>query len=846
MSYRPLTNTADLPTDLRTVAGTDGSVIEVIGQVSKTDRNGSSFYWDAASTATDDSLTVIQVTGVTTGRWRTMKNPAIKTGSVVQGVLSLTREDGSKVKIGGIPVPGGGLASDIVGGNLSPLVDITNVSGGYETKVDDFLNGLGITTVARRDVNGSGNVELYLNLNSAGRTRFQANTGKWCKIKFYIYSKDGVMCTIGANNRLGVVGITTVVSTAAGNVTYTQVSPTVFEVSMLFLISQATVPSTFWVTAVWEAAIVPVGFVIGDLATSGLGIWYANTAIELDDSKIYFDWQPQVLTQAQGDARYVQLANEYIPNTYNNVEYNQACISKFLRKYLTKSVDSWNQITIAMAGDSIFGRQDKTVFNPASPEITVTQDTNGGIGDGYTTGHFPPNMWVQGVPFKVLQMMQYNDADVKYYNHVASEVTKSGTWTNRYPAGADNIRICESSTQNDYIQLAFTGATFCKFLYSDYGNVDTLAGTKVKVTVSDDGGSSFGTPASFGLTESESFATSGVSGEYELTDLYKWANFILSGFTAGTSYIVRVMHNDAVAGRGVPAWGFETWSNPRVNVIVVAEGGNTAGMQDNDPWRFSDSKFYRPDLVIYNLPYLNDLGGNITGYRGQVNTSTATPGSLVADDFVYCNQTGTYTNFGGLSALAGQYLQWNGSSWIPGSVKLESLIDGNYVTRNRDVFNGISATGVPVITIITHDSTDFYTVNANKKYATDYGLMLLRLMVKEYGFACIDLNKYVTENLTLASIVADGTHLNNAGVEVYRALLFELLNPLNNFFNFGNARFDNKKITGTTSSNDITFDYEFSEVPKVRLFNTTRTLDAVTATGFETTGSGSYDYEAYI
>lgn len=58
---------------------------------------------------------------------------------------------------------------------------------------------------------------------------------------------------------------------------------------------------------------------------------------------------------------------------YNNIPYNQTAIAEFLRKYTSKTVDANNQINIALAGDSIFGRVDKSRgFDPANPEVTLT------------------------------------------------------------------------------------------------------------------------------------------------------------------------------------------------------------------------------------------------------------------------------------------------------------------------------------------------------------------------------------------------------------------------------------------------------------------------------------------
>lgn len=74
MAYYPLTRKADTPIDLRSVAGTIGSQIQVFGLASAADNKGVIFRWDSTSTATDDGVSTIQVTGVTTGRWLAMDN----------------------------------------------------------------------------------------------------------------------------------------------------------------------------------------------------------------------------------------------------------------------------------------------------------------------------------------------------------------------------------------------------------------------------------------------------------------------------------------------------------------------------------------------------------------------------------------------------------------------------------------------------------------------------------------------------------------------------------------------------------------------------------------------------
>lgn len=121
-------------------------------------------------------------------------------------------------------------------------------------------------------------------------------------------------------------------------------------------------------------------------------------------------------------------------------------------------------------------------------------------------------------------------------------------------------------------------------------------------------------------------------------------------------------------------WGFETWSKPRINVIVTAEGGNVAGNQVSR-WERFYSEMYDQDLIIYELPYLNDLGtGVINRYKGKIDTNSMPSGSPVQYDFYYAKTDGIYVNFSNLNVLAGQYIEWSGSEWVIGSTQLKEKL----------------------------------------------------------------------------------------------------------------------------------------------------------------------------
>jgi len=73
---------------LRQRASAGNSIVTVLGAVTANDGAGGVYYWDATdTTSTDNGATVIQVTGVSTGRWKLasefiyQKNNAFLTGT---------------------------------------------------------------------------------------------------------------------------------------------------------------------------------------------------------------------------------------------------------------------------------------------------------------------------------------------------------------------------------------------------------------------------------------------------------------------------------------------------------------------------------------------------------------------------------------------------------------------------------------------------------------------------------------------------------------------------------------------------------------------------------------------
>jgi len=77
--------------DLRLQGGVQGVQVLVQGQNTVTDGNGGVYAWNDASTVSDDGLTVVKVSTITTGRWLRMPNSnTIKGSAVFNGELLKT------------------------------------------------------------------------------------------------------------------------------------------------------------------------------------------------------------------------------------------------------------------------------------------------------------------------------------------------------------------------------------------------------------------------------------------------------------------------------------------------------------------------------------------------------------------------------------------------------------------------------------------------------------------------------------------------------------------------------------------------------------------------------------
>ncbi|WP_336716255.1 hypothetical protein [Chryseobacterium mucoviscidosis] len=734
----------------------------------------------------------------------------------------------------------------IKNGSLNPElpIEITNMTGIPVVKVADnvlptVLKKSGLQYFYKKTKTASGNIELYPQINE--QNAIMPKEGNFIRISYIVFGMDNppVALQYGTDvrQRLFIYNPSSVTNISPLRAENSTIGAKTYKVDLYYQI-----PSDFlnlnqiMLEIILETTdYIPIGT---DLYFGGINVSVSNNEKFGINNELSGSQANAALTLARKTQDDVSAIVNNLEG-FNNIEFNQTGIAPFLKKYISKEVDEFNQITIGLTGDSIFGRQDNSGFNPSAPEISLTEDFNNPseTQPGYVTGHFPPNMWEKLIGYKVLKMMQYIDADVKYYNHVAAEITKSGNWVNAFPVGNDNLRLATVTNVNSYIQLTFDSASFVKFIYSCY--ITDSMNRKIKVTFSEDGGATWKTPAQLSLVESYPSDAEGSGVYYLSSQRLKWGNLMWKGLDNTKTYKIRVQKMDNTDPLAV--WGFESWSNPRVNVVISAEGANTAYNQALRPDRFYTS-FYNQDLIIYNTPYLNDLGsGFITQYRGTINLSTATPSSPAASDFYYVTATGTYTNFGNLKLYVGDYVEWTGSAWRKGSGQIDFAF-AVFLSENKKVYERMSKIGIPILCMITHNSLSF----ADRPFS-ELGVKYQRLFLKEYGFPTIDINRYQQVKNISNITSADGTHLNDAGVTMYADQIASVLLANNKYVGISAGKFKLEVLRGTASGNTVDFEFEFKKVPTIRIFNNSGiSISAVTKKGFITTGSGSYQWEAFI
>jgi hypothetical protein len=99
-----------------------------------------------------------------------------------------------------------------------------------------------------------------------------------------------------------------------------------------------------------------------------------------------------------------------------------------------------------------------------------------------------------------------------------------------------------------------------------------------------------------------------------------------------------------------------------------------------------------------------------------------------------------------------------------------------------------------------------------------------------------------------SGIYSDGTHLNDAGVELYRLLLASVLKvdyPRRFVGTGGGVKY--RALSGVSAGGNVNFGFELAAAPTVRIFqNGAVMVNSTSKSGFTVSGAGGYEWEAYV
>ncbi len=733
----------------------------------------------------------------------------VNTKTRIENTKALAEKNGVKIdflqdEVGKIlAVP-----SVVTGGNYTDGV-ARNFTGEsiVETTNNTYLNSIGCYNGGRRAVGGNGNIEIY---NRLPQDMFNANIGKYHVSRIYAYTTEPNKPPTEGRVKFVWVddsGTTSKVANVPDSgVTMTKVDDYTWLIETNVLLDATGTITERRLTVLWEAADTPTD---GIASVTGYAAFWGDNETDVF-KKLKNDWD----TDDEGGEVIVE-------NTWNNVQYNRGQISPFLRQYLNKEVDETNQLNIVSISDSIWARLYQT-------QIEYTP--------GQENGHFPPNAWQQQLPYKVGQYLKWVDEDVQYFNYEANEVTFGGTWTPS--TNVDNNRFNSTVEIGANFSITVTGVKFLKALWSissGGANFDVLVNGVL--------------PSSLGFTSStydNPDLLHSTNGGHFVGKHMKWANQIWSGLDENVSYTFTFTNKYA---SGFTFWGFETWSNPRINIINAGVGGQTAGSHNGQLYKFCNQN-YNPQLIIHELPCINDSYA-LNHYKGSKTPSSA---AISGSDgyFIYAEETGTYVNYSNLELFEGDFAEYQSGTWIKGSSTAEASV--NAFNSSIVYLDELLKFNVPVICFNPHRSVD--TVITRPLY--QLYVKLGRLKCQENGFAFVDMDKKGLETgLSGDLICADGVHLNDLGVQQYEEEFIRVLDK--EIYNAdATAKQPYKSKSGTvlnTDSRTVIFDVEYlkGQIPTVTLnpYNdgtipTFMYVDSVNEFGFTVIGTGAFKWKSRI
>ena len=710
-----------------------------------------------------------------------------------------------------------GAKSFFVGGNYDPLIlrnfDINGKSVSIPT--NDPLSKILIDNNIKYGVGNSAKgagVEyaLYIPLGSTGLNATTgsffdaldaayANGKHFLKIEALVYSKKGLFPpATSAPNHLGLnLSVTNdnKIIRLTQQATYEKLNDHVIKMTAIADISHLFPHQQWGGTGgvnMFSCAIISSvntnGMEANEMIISGFKATCFNTLELANKTSILGDWEIKKPTsfvtsedlQKEIDNLKAEIGNgDNTSLTFNDINYNRAKLSNFINKWQNKIVDSYNELTVNLTGDSIMGRQDNDseIRKPENytdgkftskfkPQMAFTPDMNNPQESkfGYETGHVAPNMWEQLVGYRLLKRLQYKDADIKYFRHDSAEVSVKGRWRKNFPSGADCVNHISSNAINDSIELNLpAGMTFAKFIYSTYGQ---NSNTTFKVEIWDSETSAYRTCQENNITYSH--PDTGTNSMFQTLSKHKWAQVNFKGFDPAKTYKIKISNTKA---QQLTAWGFEAWSKPHINLNITAEGGSTvpAHINNNGMNNAFYSENYKNSLLIYELPFYNDFGTGSVTYKGDITSLTQMPDSSATDKTLYRSKvTGVLTNFNNIQVKTDDYISYDGKVWKVGLGKFETTLKTYLQNLNERLYR-LKACGTDVLCVMPHNAG--FTLG--RPFQVGIAYQAIRDMVASYGFAIIDTLIYQLQH-NIFNVVADGVHLNDVGSKLYEDIIWPI------------------------------------------------------------------------
>lgn len=342
-----------------------------------------------------------------------------------------------------------------------------------------------------------------------------------------------------------------------------------------------------------------MGFVLADGTLSGVqvigvngGAFLRSLTIPRNAVKFRFNWTTYY------DETYTQKIEIHLPSIaedaveafeggeigkFNNVVANREKLALFLSLYKSKYYnDEDNRLVVSFNGDSIIGSQLDDITQVA----------------GYSTGDFPPNLSKMIMARMFFDKYRFAGEDTQFRNLAHSGWTKVGFNT---PNGFgdstktfNEIETYAASSLNDSAQISVNGYKFFKLVWSRYAYGTWACSVEVSV----DGGS-FTTPSEAGVDLPSTIGNENYSQHNEM-QVYK-----VCKLDDTKTYVIRIKPTSNPAN--VTFWGCEFWNNPRLDVVVEAFSGSTAGGQAA---RMTDgywSDWHKPQIIISDVLSINDF-----------------------------------------------------------------------------------------------------------------------------------------------------------------------------------------------------------------------------------------------